>query len=205
MLKLFGHPMSTCTRKVLTVLAEKNAPHEFILVDLMKGEHKQPAHLARQPFGVVPAIEDGELSLFESRAIIRYLDAKLPGVSLTPSNIVERARMDQWMLVEQCYFSSASLKISMQKLMSPNPDAEIMKAGRVGVVTALDQADQWLAKNSYFAGTSFSLADISWMPYVEYLFAAEAGDLITSREHVKGWWDRVSPRASWQKVSGRAK
>ena len=205
MLKVFGHPMSTCTRKVLTVLAEKNAPHEFVLVDIMKGEHKQPAHLARQPYGVVPAIEDGELSLFESRAIIRYLDAKLPGVSLTPSNIVERARMDQWMLVEQCYFSGASMKISLQKLMSPNPDAEIMKAGRAGVVTALDQADQWLAKNTYFAGTAFSLADISWMPYVEYLFAAEAGDLITSREHVKGWWDRVSPRASWQKVSGRAK
>ena len=54
-MKVFGHPMSTCTRKVLTVLAEKGQKFDFVLVDLSKGEHKQAEHLDRQPFGVVPA------------------------------------------------------------------------------------------------------------------------------------------------------
>ena len=50
-IKFYGHPMSTCSRKVLTALAEKKADFEFHHVELMKGEHKQPEHLARQPFG----------------------------------------------------------------------------------------------------------------------------------------------------------
>ena len=48
-MKIYGHPMSTCTRKVLMTLAETNTPYEFVMVDLMKGDHKQAAHLARQP------------------------------------------------------------------------------------------------------------------------------------------------------------
>ncbi len=52
------------------------------------------------------------------------------------------------------------------------------------------------------AAKTFTLADISWMPYVQYLFAAEQGDLITSRAGTKAWWERVSTRPSWKKVAG---
>jgi glutathione S-transferase len=71
MLKVFGHPMSTCTRKVLTTVNELGLPHEFVVVDFATGEHKQPAHLSRQPFGQVPAIDDDGFALYESRAICR--------------------------------------------------------------------------------------------------------------------------------------
>lgn len=202
MIKLYGHPMSTCSRKVLLTLAEKGAPFEFNLVDLMKGEQKQPAHLARQPFGVVPAIQDGDFELYESRAIIRYLDARLPGVSLVPSDLESRARMDQWMLVEQCYFSPPAMKAVMNKLMSPSPDAAVIEAGLAGAARALDEADKRLGAAPYFAGQAFSLADISWMPYVGYLFAIGAGDQVTSRSNVAAWWGRVSERPSWKKVNG---
>jgi glutathione S-transferase len=55
-LKLHGMHMSTCTRKVAATLVEKHVPFEFVSVDIFKGEHKQPAHLKNQPFGVVPFI-----------------------------------------------------------------------------------------------------------------------------------------------------
>jgi glutathione S-transferase len=55
-LKLYGHPLSTCTKRVLTVLKETNTPYEFITVDLIKGAHKSPDFTAKQPFGQVPAI-----------------------------------------------------------------------------------------------------------------------------------------------------
>jgi glutathione S-transferase len=55
-LKLYGYSASTCTRRVGVVLKEKNVPFEFISVDLMKGEHKQPEYLKKQPFGVIPYI-----------------------------------------------------------------------------------------------------------------------------------------------------
>ena len=86
-MKVYGFPGSTCTRKVLMTLHEKNCPYAFIPVDLGKGEHKQPEHLARQPFGVVPVLDHDGFVLYESRAIIRYLDAALVGEKLTPTDL----------------------------------------------------------------------------------------------------------------------
>jgi glutathione S-transferase len=55
-LKLYGSPVSICTRRVALVLREKEVPYEFILVDLPKAEHKTPEYLKKQPFGQVPYI-----------------------------------------------------------------------------------------------------------------------------------------------------
>jgi len=51
---IYGMNFSTCTRRVITTLEEKNVPYELVVVDLSKGAHKQPEHLARQPFGQFP-------------------------------------------------------------------------------------------------------------------------------------------------------
>jgi glutathione S-transferase len=53
-LTLVGSPISTCTKRVATVLKETNTPFKFVPVDLMKGEQKAPEFLAKQPFGQVP-------------------------------------------------------------------------------------------------------------------------------------------------------
>lgn len=209
MLKVYGHPLSTCTRKVLTVLEEKGQPAEFITIDLMKGEQKKPEYLAKQPFGVVPVLEDGDFRLFESRAIIRYLDGKFATPALQPAELKARSTMEQWMQVEQSYFTPGAMKIIMQNLFAPmgggTPNEQIVEQGRLEVQRALDVMDKHLAGKEYFAGEQFSLADLGYMPYVEYLFAAKAGNLITSRANVSAWWSRVSHRPSWQKVVGKSK
>ena len=56
-LKLYGSSQSTCTRRVATVLKEKEVPYEFVAIDFMKGENKTPEYLVKQPFGQVPYIE----------------------------------------------------------------------------------------------------------------------------------------------------
>ena len=66
MLTVYGHPMSTCTRKVLMTLAEDEIPFEMSLVDFATGAHKKEPHLGRQPFGRIPAIDDDGFQLFES-------------------------------------------------------------------------------------------------------------------------------------------
>ena len=205
-MKLYGHPMSTCTRKVLTVLAEKGHEADFVVVDLTKGEQKHEAHVARQPFGRVPALDDGGFWLYESRAIARYLDEKLAGPKLTPADLQDRAAMEQWISVEYSYFSPAVMRIVMElvfhKMAGQVPNMEIVRPARESVAQTLAIAEKTLSKQDFFAGKAFSLADISWMPYVQYLFASEQGDLITSRPGVKAWWERVSTRPSWKKVAG---
>ena len=76
-LKLHGSPFSTCTQRVLTVLAEKGVTdYEIVPVNLPAGEHKQPAHVALQPFGKIPVLEDDGFFVYESRAICRYIASK---------------------------------------------------------------------------------------------------------------------------------
>ncbi|WP_223642788.1 glutathione S-transferase family protein [Corallococcus sp. EGB] len=202
-MKLYGNPMSTCTRKVLIVLAEKGREAEFIHVDLQKHEQKSPAHLARQPFGVVPALEmDDGFMMYESRAIARFLDRTLPGTQLTPADPKAYALMEQFMGVEQSYFSGPAMKIVMERFFNTNNEENVAK-GREGVKKPLQVIDAELAKRPFLAGNDFSLAEVCWAPYMEYLFIVGEKDLVAPYKNVMAWWDRVSNRPSVKKAHGR--
>lgn len=79
-MKLIGNENSACTRSVLMVLREKNTPVEFVSIDLATGAHKSDEHLRLNPFGKVPVLIHGDLTLYESQAINRYLEAILLGL-----------------------------------------------------------------------------------------------------------------------------
>jgi glutathione S-transferase len=206
-IKVYGHPLSTATRKVLTTLGEKGQQAEFVVVDLMKGEHKSPQYMAKHPFGVLPCIEDDGFLLYEARAIIRYLDAKLPGEKLTPSDLPSLGRMEQWISVEHSYFSPNCMAIVMELMFKAAmgggaPDMAKVAKGRDETARVLDITDRALMSQAYLAGDKFSLADICWQPYLQYLTATPHGTLITERPHVKAWWERISTRPTWKKVNG---
>lgn len=201
MLTIYGHPMSTCTRKVLTTVAELATPHEFVLVDFAKGEHKQPPHLARQPFGKVPAIDDDGFQMYESRAICRYLNERANG-PLVPSTTEGRARMEQWISVETSQFTGPAMKFVYHHIFGRKQDDAILDAARAGLDEALTVMAATLAHQPYLAGAQFTLADIAFMPYVDYTMATPIKDVYESYPAVSAWWARVSARPSWRKVTG---
>lgn len=206
-MKIYGFLPSTCTRRVLMTLHEKNHPFELVSVDLAAGEQKLAAHLARHPFGVVPFMDDEGFMLYESRAIIRYLDRKLPGTSLTPTDVKNFGEMEQWIGIEQSYFSGPAMELIKQLYFAVmqrlTPDTTIIENAMPKVEHALDVAEKRLSKQPYFAGSTFSLADITWVPYVDYLFPSGLGELINDRPGLKAWWERVSVRPSWVKIVGK--
>lgn len=205
-MKVYGHPASTCTRKVLCALAEKGVNYEFVLVDIMKGEQKSPEHLARQPFGVVPVLEDEGFVLYESRAILRYLNAKLGG--LAPTDAKDLGIMEQWISVEQSYFSPPAMKAILEIFFSPmkgtTPDQDVVKKGKEDAAKALDVLERALVGKEFLAG-SFSIAEITYAPYFQYLFDTGLGDIVKERPNVAAWWGRISERPSWQKAIGKAR
>ena len=89
-MKLFGYRASTCTQKVWMLLHEKGATAELVAIDLAKGEQRSARN--PHPFGKVPVLDDDGYRLFESDAILRYLDARLAGPSLTPGGYGGLAR-----------------------------------------------------------------------------------------------------------------
>jgi glutathione S-transferase len=202
MLKIFGHPASTYTRKVLCTLHEIDQPFDLQVIDLLGGEQNRSAHLARQPFGRVPTIDDDGFALYESRAIMRYLNDRYGG-RLVPSDLRARATMDQWMDVEYAYFAGAALTPILQHVFGFEQDAAALESAQGTVERTLDLLDARLAAEPYLAGEQFSLADIVYLPDLAYLMATPLQPAVSSRRNVAAWWARCAERPSWRKATGR--
>ena len=201
-MKIFGHPMSTCTRKVLMTLAETNTPHEFVLVDFAKGEHKQAPHLQRQPFGQVPALQDGDFELYESRAMCRYINDKVNG-PLVPRDLRDRARMEQWISIESANFTGPMMKFIFHDVFHMPQTPEVLEAAGQQLDTPLKVMDKQLASHPFISGEAFTLADVAYMPYLEYGMMTPAKELITKHPHIVAWWNKISERPTWRKVVSR--
>jgi glutathione S-transferase len=204
-IEIHGHPWSINTRKVSMALAEKAQEAALRLVMVPKGEHKSAAHLARHPFGKVPVLDDDGVRIYETRAILRYIEGKLPGAALVPRDPLGAARVEQWINVADAYFIPSAhpliVELLFRRYIGGEQNAAAIRAGREGMQEALNVADRQLSDSPYFAGAHFSLADIYWMPYFEYLLQVGEGEALLSRPHLAAWWERVSQRSAWQSVA----
>jgi glutathione S-transferase len=202
-MKIYGDPLSTNTRKVLTTLAELDMAHEFVHVDFARGEHKHAAHLERQPFGQMPALDDDGFVLYETHAMCRYLDARAGG-RLLPSDLKSRALADQWMSVESANFSAHAMKFVYHYLLRVEQAADVLGRAGAGLDQALGILAKELTAKPYIAGQGFTLADICYMPYFEYALLTPAREHFEKYPSTVTWWARVQDRPSWRKVVGRA-
>jgi glutathione S-transferase len=204
-MKVYGHPLSTCTRKVFVTLAEKGLSAELFEVDLFTGQHKMPAHLGRQPFGVIPVLEDDGFVLYESRAIIRYLDNRASSRPLTPRSPKAMARMDQWLSVDQAYVAPHVRALAVERIVKKHagaaPDGAAVSTAEDALRNAFAILDRALEEGPFLAGESFSLADASLMPYVAALEAVGSPHLTEGLRRLGAWWSVVSERASWKAAS----
>jgi glutathione S-transferase len=203
MLKIFGHPASTCTRKVLMTLNETNTPYELTTVDFAKGEHKQQPHLGRQPFGQIPALDDDGFAMYESRAMARYINEKAAG-KLVPSDPKARAVMEQWISIETSNFTPHAMKLIYHHVFHRAQDAAVLEAAGKGLESALATMEERLAKSPFLAGDELTLADVCFMPYIEYAMGTPAKETFAKYPHVSAWWNKISERPTWRKTAQRS-
>lgn len=168
-LTLYGHTMSTCTQRVAVVLLEKQVPFKFVLVDIGKGEQFFPATLEKQPFAKVPFIvEDDGFTLYESRAIMRYIaeNYEEQGTQLYPKDIKAKALAEQAFSIEAHEYNSYASQITYEKLIGPRylgkpADEAKIDAWMKSLEKTLDVYENVLSKQKYLAGDDISLADLS--------------------------------------------
>ncbi|XP_059457345.1 glutathione S-transferase F13-like [Corylus avellana] len=190
-IKVHGVPVSTCTAGVLLCLHEKGLHYELLPVDLAAGAHKQDPYLSLNPFGQIPAVEDGEVSLFESRAINRYLARKHKDIGtdlLRANSLPESALVETWMEVEAHQFHGPATAILHEIIVNPmygiasneqTIETEMEKLGKV-----LDVYEERLSKYKYLAGENYTLADLQHIPNLVYFMKTTKAEAITCRPHV---------------------
>jgi hypothetical protein len=132
----------------------------------MPGTMRAPEHLSRHPFGRVPVLEHDGFSLYETQAILRYLDRVLPTPALTPGDCKAAARMDQAMNVNDWYlFQGVANVIGFQRVVKPRlmglaADEAAIEAAMPQAHAVFGELAQLLGEQSYFAGDAVSLADL---------------------------------------------
>ncbi|CAN6358540.1 unnamed protein product [Urochloa humidicola] len=207
--KVYGSSVSPYVATVLVCLEEAGAAYELVPLDMAAREHKAPHHLARNPFGSIPALEDGELTLFESRAIARYVLRKYGNAGaedlLREGNLEEAAMVDVWLEAEAHQYHPAISHIVRQCVILPMiggaRDQRIVDEHAGKLREVLRAYDARLGEGSYLAGEFASLADIAHFGFTHYLMRTEYAALVEERPNVRAWWERLSARPAVRKVA----
>ncbi|XP_021763116.1 glutathione S-transferase-like [Chenopodium quinoa] len=204
--KVYGIPHSTATLRVLAAIHEKELEYELVPVDLRSGAHKQEPFISINPFGQIPAFEDGDLTLFESRAITKYIayTNEGKGTSLISKQGKEMANLAVWMEVEAHQFDPVSTKLSWELVykgfFGMEIDNAVVEENEAKLAKVLDVYEVRLAKSKYLAGDSFTLADLHHLPGFQYLNGTKVKHLFDERPHVSAWCKDILARPAWEKV-----
>ncbi len=199
---VYGARYSVYVRSVLLALAEKGVAHDVVAVDIFAAGGPPAEHLARHPFGKIPAFEHDGFRLYETTAIARYVDEAFPGPALQPSDVRDRARMMQAIGILDSYAYRAWVwdiyveRVSRPKRGQVSDEAKIA-AALPKAETAASALEGILGDHPFLAGDRVSLADLHAAPMLGYVERAPEGAAMIAR-HVRlaAWWKGLSERRS---------
>jgi glutathione S-transferase len=200
-MRLHDFAFSPNCRKVRAVAYELGIELDIVPIDLIKGEQRAPAFLAKNPNGRVPVLEDGDFVLWESIAILRYFASKTGG-SLLPSSAREQADMDRWLAWQVAHLSPALSKVAFERIVKKltgqgAPDQTLIDAGTAEFAKMTAVLDASLGSREYIAGR-LSLADFALAAH--YSLAGMAGLDVTPHAKVTAWLSRVLARDSMRRA-----
>jgi glutathione S-transferase len=121
-----------------------------------------------------------------------------------PRDLRARAVAEQWISIETSNFSAHAMKFVYQHIFKREQEASVLEQAGQSLDKALGIMNTQLGKNPFIAGQTFTLADICYMPYIEYVMNTPAKEIFAKHPNVAAWWTKISDRPSWRKVTDRA-
>jgi len=194
---LFGFPRSTYVSVARLVLHAKGVRYRFQDV-----EHDiyTPQHLERHPFGRVPALLHGEFWVYETSAIALYIDEAFAGPTLMPQDILQRARIHQWISSLNAYLYPYMIYYLVhERIVFPDlgiaSDEEVVAEALPKVERAIQVMDAALQRAPFLVGEALTLADYFLLPTITAVgFTAEGSKLLSDAPHIRDWLARMSAR-----------
>jgi glutathione S-transferase len=206
-MKLYMHPVSMTSRPVRLFIAESGIPMDEQVVDLFTGEHYQEAYTKLNPNRLVPMLEDGDLRLTESSAILKYLADKV-GSPAYPKDLKQRAKVNEMMdWLNTNFYREYAYNLIYPQLFPhmKRPDPAVQKAT---LEWGKERAKGWLQilndhyigpKNNYLCGNQITIADYLGSAFVTL------GEIVrcdfSPYPNIQRWLDNMKKLKSWPKVN----
>jgi len=201
-MKLYNANFSPNCLRVRAVIFELGADVEIVEVDVFRGDTKTPEYLSINPNGKVPAFVDGDLKLFESRAINAYLASLDQTRRLYPHDLKKRAVVDQWSYWQAIHLGPSSQKLAFEKVLKEKfgrgkPDENVVATETKETTKLLGVLDQALSGRGWIAG-DLSVADFALAS--TFTLRKEAAIDFAAFPNAADWIDRLESRDAWRRA-----
>ena len=201
-MKLYNSPGSPNALRTRAVAFELGFDPEIINVNVGTGDNRKPEFLAINPNGKVPVLVDGDVVIWESRAINAYLAALKRERDLNPADPVKRAAVDQWSYWQAIHLGPAMQRVAFERVQKKGfgrgePDENSITGELKTVAELLGILEQALAGKEWIAGT-LSLADFGLATTFTLRKEAKLG--VEALPNVTAWIERLEARPGWQKA-----
>jgi glutathione S-transferase len=198
-MKIWGRANSVNVQKVLWAADECGVAYERTDVGGAFGGNDQQWYLDMNPNGVVPTIDDGGRTIWESNSCVRYLAARYGQNTLWPADPGERSEADRWMDWQLTTLNEGMRVLFWGLVRTPEDkrDMAAIKKAAKDTGELWRRADARLAKNKYLGGARFTMGDIPAGCFAQRWFALpiERPDL----PHLKAWHERLATRPAFAK------
>ena len=197
-----GVPGSPFLRAVMLGLEEKGQPYRIQALE--PGGSRSEAYLKLHPFGRIPAFQHGDFSLYETQAILRYLDDVFPEPALEPKDPRATAKMNQIIGINDWYlFPQVNRVIGFQRIVGPalmgtTPDEAVIAAAVPDARRCLGELDRLVGEGPFLAGAQLTIADLIIAPQLDFIAATPEGAEILKGTRLLAWLERMRARPSMQ-------
>jgi len=206
-MKLYMHPVSMTCRPVRLFAADNNIAMDEEFIDLMTGAHLQPAYAAINPNCLVPLLEDGDLKLTESSAILKYLADKI-GSPAYPKDLKQRAKVNEVMdWINTNFYRDWAYNLCYPQLF-PHLKRRSDEAQAATLEVGKENSKRWLkVLNDYWLGPSKTYLCGDQLTIADYFGAClvTLGEVVgvdfSAYPNVQRWLAAVKKLPSWDKVN----
>ena len=180
----YGFSRSTFVNIVRLVLTHKEVPYTFHDLELEMGK---PSHLALHPFNRVPILRHGDFMVYETNAIVSYLEESFPEPTLQPKSVRDRARMNQWINYHVAHERNVFAELGIAS------DENVVAHALPKIEVGLKVAERELAHGKeYLLGSELTLADFYLLPSTySFNFAPEAKSMYPKYPGFSRWRERM--------------
>jgi glutathione S-transferase len=203
-MRLYHHPLSSNARRAVMTAHHLGVDVELVLIDLSRGAQRAPSFVRMNPNAKVPVLEDGDLVLWESHAIMQYLADITPGQTLYPADARARADVNRWLFWCAHHFAPSVGVLGWERIVKKivgagDPDPAAEARGEALVAGLAKILDGHLAGKEWIAQGQLTLADLSVA--TPLMIAGPARLPLAGCPNLIAWLERVQALDAWKRTS----